>query len=198
MAKLSIRELERELEKAGEIPCDAELEVELTLHEQAVENIRDYIYLDHDDPFGDVCNVHGRLKIEMPCSECRKAMSLALDQLVSIGVNYTLDPAIFNYETYELLVDMHHWFARNGKAFREQEENNWPDMPVVQLHPNDRTDEHNAARALRKILKEKGLVMKFDGVKCANKAYELIQILDAWLEYRNNHELEMMSNANAA
>ena len=52
MAKLSNRELERELEKAGEIPCDAELEHDPTPHEIAVENIRGDIEMEYMD-FGD-------------------------------------------------------------------------------------------------------------------------------------------------
>jgi hypothetical protein len=87
----------------------------------------------------------------------------------------------------------------NGIAWNEEDRETFWDIPDEKLHPNFRTKEYKAVQEFKKILKSKGLTLKLEGDRiCTNSAYELNKILDAWLEYRNNHELEMMSNADAA
>lgn len=203
MAKLSLREIEKYKVEAGEVKCEQELDLELTPHEQAVENIRDYIEMDLTDSFGDnkrVCDIHGRLVIgEVACRECAKTLSLALDTLDVINRQYKLEPFLFNYGMYEDLVRMHYWLELNGTAWFEQDREELSDIPDERLHPSYCTEKYKAVQKFKKILKSKNLNFKLDkDLKCENTPYELTQIIDAWLEYNNNHDLEMMRNANAA
>lgn len=200
MAKLSNRELERELEKAGEIPCDAELEHDPTPHEIAVENIRGDIEMEYMD-FGDeiICLTHKSLHGGRVCSQCKSMMDNELTMLLTIDRHYKLDPALFNYGNFECLCKMDDWLIMNGIAWNEEDRETFWDIPDEKLHPNFKTKEYKAVQEFKKLLKSKGLTLKLEGDRiCTNSAYELNQILDAWLEYSNNHEVEMMRNANAA
>lgn len=200
MAKLSIKEMELELIKAGEVPCDAELELDPTPHEMAVENIRGDIEMEYMD-FGDeiACITHRNLHGGTGCYHCKSMMDEELTMLLTIDRHYNLDPSLFNYGNFDLLCSMDNWLILNGIAWNEEDRETFEDIPDEKLHPNFKTKEYKAVQEFKKLLKSKDLTLKLEGDRiCTNSAVELSQILDAWLEYRNNHELEMMKNANKA
>lgn len=182
--RLREHEIIEEFQKAGfrEYENEDFAEKDLSPHEQAIENIIDEIDLEYGNWFNDaVCPVHS-IPISNNCSEC-KAQANSLEARVrQLGSRYKLDNALFNLANIEYLGNLDDWLTRVEKC--------WFDNGTAKMYYAENFAE---VEKFRKYLDEAELEWSVEkDRRCNNTAFELHQIIDVFLKFRNEHEMDIL------
>lgn len=181
--RLDPRQIEEEIRKSGiEDENDAQFE-ELSPHDQAIENIISDIDLEYGNYFTDaICGIHEIPTTNRGCTQCNATARDMEVRVREIGSKYRLDAALFNFGNIEYLTNLDDWLTRVQKC--------WFDNGLAKMYYPETFAE---MQKFKDSLTEKGLIWKIDADhKCENTPYELHQIVDAFLEFRNEHEMDIL------